>query len=74
MRIGIIILLFSATLTVPARAADVARMQQVIRANVAGDHFMGTVLIAQRGTILLDKGYGAANLEWDIPNTPTTRF
>ena len=23
---------------------------------------------------LLDKGYGAADLEWDIANTPTTRF
>jgi CubicO group peptidase (beta-lactamase class C family) len=35
---------------------------------------MGTVLVAQEGKVLLDKGYGFANLEWEIPNTPTTKF
>ncbi|HWS17963.1 MAG TPA: serine hydrolase domain-containing protein, partial [Candidatus Elarobacter sp.] len=35
---------------------------------------MGSVLVAQDGKVLLDKGYGFANLEWDIPNTPTTKF
>jgi CubicO group peptidase (beta-lactamase class C family) len=58
----------------PARAADVARMEQVIRTQTADNGFMGAVLVAQGDTILLDKGYGAANLEWNIPNTPTTRF
>jgi CubicO group peptidase (beta-lactamase class C family) len=24
--------------------------------------------------VLLSKGYGAANIEWDIPNTPSTKF
>ena len=28
---------------------------------------MGTVLIAKADTIVLDKGYGYANLEWQIP-------
>ena len=36
--------------------------------------FMGSVLVAQDGKVLLDKGYGFANLEWDVPNTPTTKF
>jgi CubicO group peptidase (beta-lactamase class C family) len=53
--------------------ADVARMEQLIQANVP-KQFMGTVLVAQDGKVLLDKGYGSANLEWDIPNTPTTKF
>src|SRR5579864_329754 len=53
--------------------ADVARMEQIIQAYVPSK-FMGTVLVAQNGKILLDKGYGFANLEWDIPNTPTTKF
>ena len=48
-------------------------MEQIIQANVP-KQFMGTVLVAQDGKVLLDKGYGFANLEWDVPNTPTTKF
>ena len=53
--------------------ADVARMEKVINAYVPS-RFMGSVLVAQDGKVLLDKGYGFANLEWDVPNTPTTKF
>jgi CubicO group peptidase (beta-lactamase class C family) len=59
-----------------ARAGDpesIARMEQIIQAYVPSK-FMGTVLVAQDGKIVLDKGYGFANLEWDVPNTPTTKF
>jgi CubicO group peptidase (beta-lactamase class C family) len=52
---------------------SVTRMEQLIQANVP-KQFMGTVLVARDGKVLLDKGYGFANLEWDIPNTPTTKF
>jgi CubicO group peptidase (beta-lactamase class C family) len=53
--------------------ADVARMEKVINAYVPS-RFMGSVLVAQNGKVLLDKGYGFANLEWEVPNTPTTKF
>ena len=36
--------------------------------------FSGTVLLAKDGQILLSKGYGMANHEWDIPNAPQTKF
>jgi CubicO group peptidase (beta-lactamase class C family) len=52
---------------------SVARMEQIIQAYVPGK-FMGSVLVAQDGKVLLDKAYGFANLEWDVPNTPTTKF
>ncbi len=55
-------------------APDVARMEQVIQSYVANKQFMGSVLVARGTDILLDKGYGFADLEWDIPNSPTTRF
>ena len=35
---------------------------------------MGTVLVAQGDDRLLDKGYGQAVLEWNIPNAPEVRF
>lgn len=36
--------------------------------------FQGAVLIAKNGDILLSKGYGLANQEHQIPNTPQTIF
>ncbi|MCU1256488.1 MAG: beta-lactamase [Candidatus Angelobacter sp.] len=58
---------------VKTSAADIARMEQIIQSYVPGK-FMGTVLVAQDGKVLLDKAYGFANLEWEVPNTPTTKF
>ena len=53
---------------------NVARMEQVVQTYASSKQFMGSVLVARDGRVLLDKGYGSANLEWDIPNTPTTKF
>jgi CubicO group peptidase (beta-lactamase class C family) len=36
--------------------------------------FTGSVLIAQDGVVFLDEGYGLADREQEIPNTPRTRF
>ncbi len=50
------------------------RMEQIIQSYVADHRFMGSVLVARDGKTLLDKGYGFANLEWQVPDTPTTKF
>jgi len=34
----------------------------------------GTVLLAQGDEVLYERGFGEANMSWDIPNTPDTRF
>ena len=58
-----------------AIAQDVARMDQVARSySEAAKTFMGAVLVAQDGKVLLSRGYGHANLEWNIPNTPAIKF
>ncbi len=49
-------------------------MDEVVRGYVNGQTFMGTVLVARGGDVILSKGYGSANLEWDIPNSPATKF
>jgi CubicO group peptidase (beta-lactamase class C family) len=36
--------------------------------------FNGSVLVAERGKVIFKKGYGMANMEWGIPNTPDTKF
>lgn len=59
-----------------AAANPAARMEEVVQSYVKNkdNPFMGVVLVERSGQILLSKGYGSANLEWDIPNTPTTKF
>src|SRR5258708_37482504 len=37
-------------------------------------HFQGSILIARHGKILFSRGYGLANIEHQIPNTPQTVF
>lgn len=49
-------------------------MDQVVQSYVSNKQFMGSVLVARGDQILLSKGYGSANLEWQIPNTPSTKF
>jgi CubicO group peptidase (beta-lactamase class C family) len=36
--------------------------------------FSGAILMAKNGRIMLEKGYGMANYELDVPNTPQTKF
>lgn len=61
-------------LAVPCLAQDAARMDQVIQPYVANHQFMGSVLVARNGQVIYSKGYGSADLEWDVPNSPGTKF
>jgi CubicO group peptidase (beta-lactamase class C family) len=64
-----------ATLGLQAAASDVAaRLDEIVQRQVAAEQFTGAVLVAKRGAPIFDRGYGLANREWDIPNTPTTHF
>lgn len=67
--LGLVIALAS-----PSFAQDTARMEQVIQSHVSAGTFMGTVLVARDGRVVLDKAYGMANLELDVPNTTDTKF
>ncbi len=49
-------------------------MDQVVQSYVANKTFMGTALVAKGNQVLFSKGYGFANLEWNIPNAPNTKF
>ena len=55
-------------------AQDTARMSDVVKAQSAGDRFMGSVLVAKDGTTVFEQSSGWANIEWKIPNTAVTKF
>ena len=54
--------------------SQVARMKQIVQSYVDDKQFMGSILVTQKGQVLLDEGYGFANLEWKIPNSSITKF
>lgn len=49
-------------------------MEQVVQSHVADHSFMGTVLVVRDKEVLFSKGFGSADLEWDVANTPNTKF
>lgn len=50
------------------------RLDEVANSFTSDDAFMGTVLVAKGPDILLDKGYGKAVVEWNIPDSPGVKF
>ena len=55
-------------------AAVKARLDQVAGSYTSGNAFMGAVLVVDGDRVLLDKGYGMADLEWGIANAPDVKF
>ena len=54
-------------------AVDVARLPNPTIAALL-EHFMGSILIVRHGQVPAERSFGSANLEWHIPNAPSTRF
>src|SRR5437588_3768070 len=71
-----LLLIFAAACSAQEKpqADPVPRMEQIIQSYLIEHTFMGSELVARDGKTLLDKGYGFANLEWQVPNTSTTKF
>jgi CubicO group peptidase (beta-lactamase class C family) len=58
----------------PPISAVETRLDAVAAAYLAQNHFMGAVLVLDGDKVLLDRGYGAANLDWSIANAPAVKF
>src|SRR5215216_2026843 len=51
-----------------------AKIQEFLAVAHKYRQFNGSVLVAENGKIIYKGAYGQANMEWNIPNTPDTRF
>ncbi|BDA74019.1 hypothetical protein CAL7716_081850 [Calothrix sp. PCC 7716] len=49
-------------------------MDAYLQACLSNRYFMGSILVACAGEVLLSAGYGMANLEHNVPHTPKTKF
>jgi CubicO group peptidase (beta-lactamase class C family) len=59
----------------PATADQIrTRVDEYMNAAVAVNGFSGSILVAQQGQPVVSKGYGMANIELGVPNTPETVF
>ena len=59
----------------PSTAQTIAdRMQRVVQPYVDAQMFMGSILAAKDGKVIFSRSYGMADLEWNVPNSPTTKF
>lgn len=52
----------------------VDRVDKYVQSAIERYHFSGAVLVAKGGQVVLSKGYGLANVEHDVANTPHTKF
>ncbi len=50
------------------------KVDEYMNGQMKANHFSGSVLIAQNGKVLMSKGYGMANVELNVLNTPDTKF
>ncbi len=51
-----------------------AKVQEVLTLANKYRQFNGSALVAENGKIIYKGGHGMANMEWNIPNTPETKF
>jgi CubicO group peptidase (beta-lactamase class C family) len=57
-----------------AAQTKAARIDEILQAYTSTGRFQGAVLVADRGEVILEKGYGMANLELNVPNRADTKF
>ena len=51
-----------------------AKIQEVLALAHKYRQFHGAALVAENGKVVYKGAFGAANMEWNIPNTPDTKF
>lgn len=51
----------------------VEQIDKLISAYQEYGKFNGSVLVSDQGQVIYKKGFGMANMEWDIPNQPNTK-
>jgi len=70
----ILVSLPSTALAQNTTQSKTARIDEVMTAAHKHRLFNGSVLVAENGKVIYKKGFGKANMEWNIPNTPETKF
>ena len=70
---SILILILILSSNMSFAQTKVEQIEKLISTYEAYGKFNGSVLVSDQGTIIYKKGFGMANMEWDIPNQPNTK-
>ncbi len=62
-----------ATLQVAVGQSKTAKLDELMNLYTEYGQFNGSVLVAGKGKVIYKKGFGMANMEWDIPNQSDTK-
>jgi CubicO group peptidase (beta-lactamase class C family) len=68
------LLLGSMAFATTAETAAAKQLEELFSLYNKYGQFNGAVLVARDGRVIYEKGFGYANFEWKVPNTPQTRF
>jgi CubicO group peptidase (beta-lactamase class C family) len=72
---ALVLILFTVAFQAAVLAQDkVAKIDQLLALHTKYGQFNGAVLVADNGKVIYQKGFGLANMEWNIPNAPDTKF
>jgi CubicO group peptidase (beta-lactamase class C family) len=77
VRVAVVCLALSSVVAMgrAARAQDKAKkIDELMTLCASNGQFNGTVLVAEKGRVIFKKGFGLANMEWDVQNQPDTKF
>jgi len=72
--LGALLLLPAVPPRVVAQQSEPARVDAYVQRWHEVGRFNGIVLVARGDSVLYERGFGLANREWDVPNTPDTKF
>lgn len=62
------------TATSAAAQKNVRKIDALVKQYYEYGQFNGSILVAENGKIIYKKGFGMANMEWNIPNGADTKF
>ncbi len=68
----LIVILFTATVAFAQNKTE--KIDNLLRSYHEEGQFNGSILVAEKGKVIYKKGFGLADMEWKIANTPETRF
>jgi len=62
-----------AMINISCGQSKIEKLDKLIGTYAEYGQFNGSVLVADKGEIIYKKGFGSANMEWNIPNQPDTK-
>ncbi|MBC7900121.1 MAG: serine hydrolase [Saprospiraceae bacterium] len=71
---AIFLFLLCITATMVIAQDKAASIDEMMKLHNQYGHFNGSVLVAENGRVIYKKGFGMANMEWNVPNDTETKF